>query len=61
MKNLKMAFVVVLSSVVLVSCGTQRSTVMEKGERRRPKRWEVKEIQAQKGFRSQGRHCSEEW
>jgi major membrane immunogen (membrane-anchored lipoprotein) len=56
-----MAFVVVLSSVVLVSCGTQRSMVMQGGKYRKAKRWEVRQIQAQKGFRSQGRSCSEEW
>ena len=61
MKNLKTAFVVVLSSVVLVSCGNQRSMVMQGGKYRRAKGWEVKQLQAQKGFRSQGRHCSEEW
>ena len=61
MKNLKILFVVVLGFTLLTSCGTQRSMVMEGGKYRKAKRWEVKQIQAQKGFRNQGRHCSEEW
>ena len=61
MKNLKMIVVAVLSTVVFASCGSQRSMVMEGGKYRKAKRWEVRHIQAQKGFRSQGRHCSEEW
>ena len=56
-----MIVVAVLSTVVFASCGSQRSMVMEGGKYRKAKRWEVRHIQAQKGFRSQGRHCSEEW
>jgi hypothetical protein len=61
MKKVILLVVVFLLPLVLDSCTSQRSMVMEGGRYRKAKRWEVKHLQAQKGLRNSGRPCTQEW